>query len=368
MKRMNLRYAGVCRECGDDLPARVRAVYDRSTKTVLCLPCADTIPPAPTSVAIDPVDDATPQPDSELVPRPAAVSPPTQLNAGAIPLTPGDTAPLHPKAPTPSAIPGQTTRSDAVNPAAPADAEKTSPQTAVMPETAPLTAPTPEAPPELVLAHREGVPGLSARREHERRKAARENRVRSRHPKIGGLILALSDEPQSTKAWAVGSVGEEKLGRRLDSLAGTLVRVLHDRGIPGSRANIDHIVICPTGIFIIDAKRYKGRPERRTEGGLFSPRVEKLFVGKRDRTKLVDGVLKQTDLVRDALGDPDIPLKGVLCFVEADWPMFGGDFHIRRVHVSWPKRLAALLSRPGPLTESQIDQLQIRVSAAFPAA
>lgn len=178
VKRMNLRYAGVCRTCGVELPAGTRAVYEKSTKTVLCLRCADT----------------------------------------------------------------RTQRPVAVEEAATA---------------------------EPALNHLDGVAGSSARREHERRKAARERRIRERHPKLGGVLLALSEDPQSTRAWAVGADGEERLGRRLDSVAGALVRVLHDRGIPGSRANLDHIVVCPSGVFVIDAKRYKGRPHLRKEGGLF---------------------------------------------------------------------------------------------------
>ncbi|PID52961.1 MAG: NERD domain protein, partial [Micrococcales bacterium] len=36
---MRLRYAGVCRLCGTDLPARADAIYERSTKTVRCVQC-----------------------------------------------------------------------------------------------------------------------------------------------------------------------------------------------------------------------------------------------------------------------------------------------------------------------------------------
>lgn len=45
-----------------------------------------------------------------------------------------------------------------------------------------------------------GTPGASARREYERRQAKREARIREKHPQLGGLILAVTDEPQSTKA------------------------------------------------------------------------------------------------------------------------------------------------------------------------
>ena len=65
----------------------------------------------------------------------------------------------------------------------------------------------------------------------------------SETPKLGGLILALSDDPQSTRAWDTGALGEERLGNRLNELASGAIRVLHDRRIPGSRANIDHIAV-----------------------------------------------------------------------------------------------------------------------------
>ncbi|MFT3872009.1 MAG: hypothetical protein QM714_05075 [Nocardioides sp.] len=53
-------------------------------------------------------------------------------------------------------------------------------------------------------------------------------------------------------------------------------------------------------MWVIDAKRYKGKPELRIEGGILRPRVEKVLVGRRNCTKLVDGVLKQVDLVRNS--------------------------------------------------------------------
>jgi len=101
-------------------------------------------------------------------------------------------------------------------------------------------------------------------------------------------------------------------------------------------------VVTSAGIWVIDAKRYKGRPELRIEGGILRPRVEKLLVGRRDCTKLVDGVLKQVSLVRDLAGE--VPVTAALCFVEAEWPLVGGAFTTRGVHALWPKRLAKLLA------------------------
>ncbi|PVZ52690.1 NERD domain protein [Arthrobacter sp. H-02-3] len=246
---MRLRYAGACRLCLASLPAATEAIYERETKTVLCLDCAT---------------EATETMSQDL-----------------------------------------------------------------------------ETPDDDSLAAESGVAGSSARREYERRKAKDEEKLREKWGRFGGLAVALSDERQHTKSWDRGAIGEERLGARLNSLAADGLAVLHDRRIPGSKANIDHIAITPAGIWVIDAKRYKGRPELKIEGGILRPRVEKLLVGRRDCTKLVDGVLKQVDVVRDLVGD--VPVTGALCFIEADWPLIGGAFSTRGVYVLWPKRLAKVL-------------------------
>ncbi|WP_442545660.1 nuclease-related domain-containing protein [Arthrobacter sp. KN11-1C] len=204
-----------------------------------------------------------------------------------------------------------------------------------------------------------GAAGSSARREYERRKAKDEERLRAKWGRLGGFAVALSDERQSTKAWERGAVGEERLGARLDSLAGDGLAVVHDRRIPGSKANIDHIVITRQGVWVIDAKRYKGRPELKIEGGILRPRVDKLVVARRDCTKLLDGVLKQLRLVRDLVGD--VPVTGALCFVEADWPLIRGAFATRGIHILWPQRLAKMLTQE---TSGNVDVVAIRESVA----
>jgi hypothetical protein len=225
----------------------------------------------------------------------------------------------------------------------------------------PESATSPEEPIEA------GRPGASARREFERRSARREERIRTAHPKLGGLIHALTDDPQSTRAWDVGALGEERLGHRLNELVTDQLLVLHDRRIPGSRANIDHLAVTPTGVYVIDAKKYRGRPALKVEGGLLRPRVEKLLVGTRDCTPLVDGVIRQVAIVRDQLGN-SVPVHGVLCFVEADWPLIGGSFVTRGVEALWPKKLYPKLRSQGPLGEEAIDTLYRTLAKALKPA
>lgn len=213
----------------------------------------------------------------------------------------------------------------------------------------------------------QGTPGASARREFERRRAAREHHVRGRHPRLGGLILALGQEPQSTENWATGAVGEERIGGRLNGMASDTMRVLHDRSVPRTRANIDHIAVTGTGIYVIDPKRYKGRPSLRVDGGIIRPRSEKLMVGTRDRTSLVHGVLRQVTLVKEIVGD-HAPVMGVLCFVESDWPLLGGTFSVDGVDVLWPRKLFSMLRATGPVSVETIASLHRTIAGALPPA
>ena len=121
-----------------------------------------------------------------------------------------------------------------------------------------------------------GTPGARRVASSNAARQAGSNASATKHPRLGGLIHALSDEPQSTKAWDTGALGEERLGNRLNELASDTLRVLHDRRIPGSRANIDHLAVTPPVSIVIDAKKYAGRPHLKIEGGLLRPRVEKL--------------------------------------------------------------------------------------------
>jgi hypothetical protein len=57
--------------------------------------------------------------------------------------------------------------------------------------------------------------------------------------------------------WLRGSAGERETAAILDRLPRRRWTVLHDRAIPGSRANVDHLVIGPTGVWVVDSKAYR---------------------------------------------------------------------------------------------------------------
>jgi len=209
------------------------------------------------------------------------------------------------------------------------------------------TAPAPE--PEIDS----GVAGRSARQEHERRATKRETAVKERWgDRIGGVVLALTDEPQSTRAWAVGARGEVKVAT---ALVGFIV--LHDRRVSGTKGNIDHIVIAPAGLFVVDAKHFEGRIEIRNHGWFLRPN-ERLHVGRRDCSALADKMGWQVTADEQALlaagVDPLPPITPVLCFVDDDWPLIAAPDVFRGVRLESTQSLRRRLGRTSVIDEAAI--------------
>jgi hypothetical protein len=210
-----------------------------------------------------------------------------------------------------------------------------------------------------------GVAGASARRELARRRANRERRTRARHPVVGGALLAIRDAPSHERVWGTGAAGEEATARYLAERCPDAL-VLHDRQIPGRRANIDHIAVVPSGVYVIDSKRYKHRKVR-----VATPLVgsQKLLIDGRDRTKLVDGLLRQADMVSEVLSAvaPGVPVRGVFCFVDGDVPLLGTPI-IRQFAVLNRRRLARRLRRNGPLGHDRIREIASELAHRLPAS
>jgi Nuclease-related domain len=63
----------------------------------------------------------------------------------------------------------------------------------------------------------------------------------------------------ATLAWRHGAQGERRTARLLAPLQQHGYQVFHDLAVPGSAANVDHLVVGPTGMYVIDSKRYRGQ-------------------------------------------------------------------------------------------------------------
>jgi hypothetical protein len=209
-----------------------------------------------------------------------------------------------------------------------------------------------------------GTAGASARREFDRRRANRESRTREEHPRIGGLLLKLQDQPQHEQAWATGATGEEELAALLARRCPDVV-VLNDRRMPGSRANIDHLAVAPSGVYVIDAKRYKRKIEVRKERS----GEEKLFIGARNKTKLIAGLSKQVEAVQAGLAliEKPVPVTACLCFIDGDMPLLRS-VSVKGYPLLHPRRLAKRLNRPGDLGNEDVLVITEALAELFPVA
>ena len=214
-----------------------------------------------------------------------------------------------------------------------------------------------------------GTAGASAQREYDRRKAKDEAAVKARWgDRLGGLILALSDERQTTTAWARGAAGEARLAKSFGELAG--IHVLNDRRVPRTRGNIDHIIVASGGVFVVDAKNYKGTVTIRNKGWFFRP-DSRLYVGGRDRSKRADDMAWQVEAVRPALQaagfNPLPPITSVLCFIDADWPIFWPPSSFRGVLLEAPRSLRKLVVKDQVLSEAEAERIVRILATALPA-
>ncbi len=74
------------------------------------------------------------------------------------------------------------------------------------------------------------------------------------------VVLAWLVRPRpDPERWLRGAAGETATAQLLDRLPSRRWAVLHDVGVLGSRANIDHLVIGPTGLWVVDSKTTRSR-------------------------------------------------------------------------------------------------------------
>ena len=208
--------------------------------------------------------------------------------------------------------------------------------------------------------------GASAQAVRDRSRIAREERARSRWGGLGVLAVQLFGDTREERNWAKGARGERIVAQRLTKqLQNSGVVLLHDRRIPGTQANIDHLAIGPGGVTVIDAKHLKGTIRHESRGGIIRPRTEHLMVSGHDRTNLVEGMHRQLDHVRRAVGK-GVDVRGMLCLVDAEGLPLISNITVDGIPVASTRAAAKLAARSGALTVDQVDELARRVAGAFP--
>lgn len=197
------------------------------------------------------------------------------------------------------------------------------------------------------------------------RRENRERRIRRDHPRTASLRLLVSGEPSHQRNWKEGAEAEEKVAAVLEKRCGDDVLLLHDRGIPGSRANVDHIAVCPSGVWVIDTKNHAGKV--RVQRGLFSE--PRLRIGGRDQSKLARGLSRQVELVENLLTRHgfSVDVQGALCFTRAELPLLGSS-SFDGFKLLGPRSLARRLSGDGSLGKDSIRNVAEAISRELPPA
>jgi hypothetical protein len=241
------------------------------------------------------------------------------------------------------------------------------------------------------------VAGGSARTEFERRRALDKEKLRKRRPiilAVGStvvavfLLLAVFDQapagplgqfyrpiylffallaagampvamiwlPDSTIAWLTGAEGEERTGKLLRPLEGQGFRVINDRLIPHSQANIDHVVVGPPGVFVIETKNYAGRVKIHDD---------EVWVAGHRRTEIVAQAKREAAAVAAVVAPTAVtPL---LCVHRAELGWFkmepGG------VRIVGPREMVKFLRKaPAKLSPDEVNRLADRIDRSLAPA
>jgi hypothetical protein len=221
-------------------------------------------------------------------------------------------------------------------------------------------------------APQSGTAGLSAASEGARRRDKRIEEVRRKHGDHAAAVAEQMAERDNAASWGKGSQGESRLAAFVAREVGDSVIALHDRLIPGTRGNIDHIFVASSGVWVVDAKSYKGKVEQREHGPIWR-RESEVYVGRRNRTALTKSVEKQVAAVKAALErDPELKsthVYGSLCFLDSDWGgLFDSPFSVGAVWIAYPRALKKNLKKSGPLSREKMERIARRLDMSLPRA
>ncbi|MDX3531182.1 nuclease-related domain-containing protein [Streptomyces sp. ID05-39B] len=120
--------------------------------------------------------------------------------------------------------------------------------------------------------------------------------------------------------WDLGAAAEATTAGMLEALHRQGWHVRHDRALPGSRANLDHVLIspCGTAVVVLDTKRWHASAQKPT--WLVRGRV---CCGTDDRHGQVEAVARYAARVQTALGMPGVVVWPLL--VVHGSPVAGGE-------------------------------------------
>jgi hypothetical protein len=170
-----------------------------------------------------------------------------------------------------------------------------------------------------------------------------------------GWVLRFRPSPDAV-AWRRGAAGVRRTARLLGPLERHGWAVLHDLAIPGSRANIDHLVIGPGGVLVIDSKQYRGRLQLDSSG--------RLWHGRYPLAPALQAVELEADQAAQILTDPGVVVVPIVAVHGAQVPW--GKVVVDGVPVVPARRLPSMLrALPAVLGPERVAWLADRARLCF---
>ena len=145
------------------------------------------------------------------------------------------------------------------------------------------------------------------------------------------------------RAWQRGATGERHTARLLDRLGRDGYVSLHDLALSDSPANLDHLVVGPSGVFVIDSKQWTGQVHQSADGLVWHDHY------RLDRTLAT--VRWQAETLGRLLGVPVAPL---VCVHGAH--IQGGGLRAQGVAVVPATRLRSGLGSDQVLSEVEVER------------
>jgi hypothetical protein len=175
---------------------------------------------------------------------------------------------------------------------------------------------------------------------------------------LAGWALRFRPSPEA-RAWRRGAVGERRTARLLGRLERDGWAVLHDLAVPGSRANIDHLLIGPGGVFVVDSKLYTGRLHLAPGGSLWH--------GRYPLAPVLRAVRFEADQAAQVLATPGVEVVPLVAVHGAPVPW--GKLVVDGVPVVGARRLPGLLrGLPAVLGPERVAGLGDRARIRFRSA
>ncbi|GGS99819.1 hypothetical protein GCM10010176_049840 [Nonomuraea spiralis] len=164
-------------------------------------------------------------------------------------------------------------------------------------------------------------------------------------------------------AWRRASVAERRTEGQLRRLERSGYRTLHARAIPGSEAQIDHLVVGPTGVYAVDSEKWDKRLPVRVQMG------KKLFHGPFDmKPRLTEAkweASQASELISKAYGREVVVVPSLAIYgPPVPWKIMT----IRDVDVYQGDRARKWITkRERALTPAEIDRLYDIAAQVLPA-